>query len=255
MKRIVVLAVLAVLALPAAAQAKELSAVTFCGAGGCRTFDHPRMDFAAGGDGVSDSVPALAAYYTVRFTVVHEGDKDSWQIFYIPGASMLGLRDERGHASFDATSGTPAKLFRDAVRGLKPYPAPAITRVTVGGKAVDDPASYARLLGIQSAGEARIGDPDWQAISLTSSRPSPWTGEELLYFSPSTGILERGGEFIKLPKELSSTIAAGGSLNTPSSGGDGGFDWPLVSGSLAVMAVLALATLVLIRRRTPPATA
>jgi hypothetical protein len=255
MKRIVVLAVIAVLAVPAAAQAKELTAVTFCGANACRTFDHPSMDYASGGDGLLEQVPAPASYYTVRLTVDHEGNKDSWQIFYLPGANMLGLQDERSHASFDTISGTPATLFRNAVRGLKPFAAPTITRVTVSGKAVDDPASYARLFTVRSSGEARIGDPDWQPILLTSSRPSPWTSEELLYFSPSTGILQRAGEFIKLPKELSSAIAAGGSLDAPSSGGDGGFDWPLVSGSLAVMAVLTLATLVLIRRRTPPATA
>lgn len=252
MKRLLVLTALALLALPAAAQAKELSSITFCGAGGCRTIDKPPKAFADGGDGVPDPAPSVSGFYTVRLTAEHEGESSSWQIFFVPGADMLGLRDENGRAAFDAIEGEPLTLFRKAVRGLRPYGAPRIVHVSVDGKTVDDPGSYAGLFSTPSDRPVQLGDADWVPITLVSKPPSPWASREYLFFSPSTGILQRGAEFVQLPRDTAAAIRAGASLAAPTGGGSG-FDWPLVSSALAAALAVAGTAALLARRHRPTA--
>jgi hypothetical protein len=96
MLRVLVAAVLAVLALPAAATAKELASATVCGASGCRTIESPPIVLMEAGDGHPESSPASAPYHTIRYVAVEGGTAadNAWTVLWVPSAQMIGLRDE-----------------------------------------------------------------------------------------------------------------------------------------------------------------
>lgn len=242
MKTILVTAAVAVLALPASATAKEISSVTVCGASGCRTIQHPSQDIASGGDGIADPAPALAPFHTVRFTVDHEGGKDSWQIFYVPQPAFLAFRGDDGRVTFERLEGDALAEFRAATRGVDPYPAPAITRATVAGKEVADPASYARPPHHRGRGFAVV-----ERGRLRTGRspldPSDALDRDLRYlmFSPSTSTLERGVRLVALPEGLAAAIASGVSLD--GAAGDGG-GFSLGDSVVVPAALLALLAIV-----------
>ena len=252
--RVVLLAAAIALVLPAAAAAKELSAATVCGAKGCTTFQRPSMDIASGGDGVTEPAPAAAPYYTVKLTVDEQGHRESWTVFYVPGADMVVYRDEVGRTAFETLSGDAQRAYHRYTEGIAPYAAPTITRVTVGGKRVADPQSYLSLFTARAAGEAYPAAADFVPIALHASRPSPWTDGRYLMFSASTGSLERGTSVVQLAPATVDAIVAGASLDDSAPGGASGFDWPLVTGTLAAVLALGLATLFLVRRGRHPAT-
>jgi hypothetical protein len=251
---LVVFAVL--LAVPAVASAKEITAVQFCGVAGCRTIEQPPQSFGSGGDGIPEPAPAAGPYYTVTLTAGHEGQTESWQIFYVPGEPMLSFRGERGEAIFDELFGNVAAMYRNLTRGLEPFPTPSITGATVDGQPVTDPQSYLGLYGREGDVGRYPAEPDFVPIVLHSSRPSPWTGARHLMFSPSTGALEAGTSIVDLPDGLAASIAARESLGpgAAAAAGSGGFDWPLVSIALTTAFALGLAALLAARRGRRPAT-
>jgi hypothetical protein len=243
------------LALPAAASAKELSAATVCGAEGCTTFQKPSMELAGGGDGVGDPAAAPGPYYTVKLAVDADGHDEAWTIFYVPDAEMVVFRGEQGVTTFERLSGSSRRAFHQYTRGIEPYPAPTITGATVGGRGVADPQSYLALFTAPSAGDAYPAAADFVPVTFRSTRPSPWTDARYLMFSPSTGALERGATVVQLPPATVDAIAARASLDVPGRAGGSGFAWPLVTGTLAAVLALGLATLLLARRGRHPATA
>jgi hypothetical protein len=254
MKVVLLVGVLA-LVVPAAATAKELSAATVCGAKGCTTFQRPSIDIASGGDGVADPAPAAAPYHAVKLTVDEQGHHESWTVFYVPGADMVVFRDEVGRATFEQLNGDARAAFRRYTDGIVPYPAPTITDATVDGRHVADPQSYLSLFTERPVGESYPAAADFVPIVLHASRPSPWTDARYLMFSPSTGSLERGTRNVQLAPATVDAIVAGASLDDGSPGGGSAFDWPLVSGTLAVTVLLGLVTFLLVRRGRHPATA
>jgi hypothetical protein len=254
MKLVLLVATIA-LVLPAAAAAKELSAATVSGAKGCTTFEHPTMELAGGGDGIADPAAAPGPYYSVELAVDAEGHDDSWTIFYVPGAETIAFRDEVGRTTFERVTGDARLAFHEVTRGTAPFEAPTITGATVGGRAVDDPGSYLSLFTARGAGEAYPAAADFVPVVLLARVPSPWTDGRYLMFSPSTGALERGTRVVQLPPATVAAVAAGESLGGASSGDGSGFAWPLVTGTLAAVLALGLATLLLVRRGRHPATA
>jgi hypothetical protein len=252
--RVVLLAAVLALVVPTAAVAKELSAATVCGAKGCTTFQKPSMDLAGGGDGISEPAPAAASYYTVKLTVDEQAHHESWTVFYVPGADMVVYRDEVGRTAFERLTGDAQRAFHRYTAGIVPYSAPTITGATVGGRPVADPQSYLTLFAAPAAGESYPAAADFVPIVLHASRPSPWTDGRYLMFSPSTGSLERGTRVVQLAPATVDAIVAGASLDDGSPDGGSGFDWPLVTGTLAAVLALGLATLFLVRRGRQPAT-
>jgi hypothetical protein len=256
MKRALLVLTLVFLAFPAVATAKgELTSVKVCGASGCSTVADPPQALTGGGDGVPELAPAPEPYHTVQLTVAHGAGTDSWQIFYLPGSSMVAFPGENDDMIFERLPGPAAAAFQSTARGVEPYAVPTITGATVGGQPVADPASYLALFGLEGSADVYPREPDFVPILLQSARPSPWTGAEYFLFSPSAGALIRAGEVVELPDALADSIAARESLAEAESGGRSGFDWPLVSIALASAFGLALAAALLMRRGRRAATA
>ena len=122
-------AVLGLLALPAAAPAKEISKVSVCGTGGqCTTYDQSdfkSLMFLAEDAGPTEPPAAAAPWYRVRFTVderEHGGGYDSWTVAYVPSADSLRVRDEGGGFAWAALNPRTAAVLERAVRDLPAFP-------------------------------------------------------------------------------------------------------------------------------------
>jgi hypothetical protein len=153
MKRLAIaLALGAALILPAQAGAKNLTKVEICGVNECNTLTGPRLrDFPEGGD-PDGTIAAPAPYYRIRFTVDADGHEHEWNAYFIPSADRLAAPDERIGLAWMPLD-DPA--MDDAAAGLKPYPRPDVTEVTIGSKHVrTNPESYFRLYTVESDGEA-----------------------------------------------------------------------------------------------------
>jgi hypothetical protein len=232
------------------ATAKEMVKATFCGASGCASVTDRQTlrRLPAGGETLSGPA-APGPFYTVRFTSRNEGQTTTWRIYYVPSGNVLAAPGEYGQMDWFPIWGKPSQsLMRRLTKGLVPFPAPRVTSVAIGSKVLRDGASsYLRLYDVESAGPAVPGTPDWVPITLRSGRPSPWTDPQAtLLYSPSTKVLQRGTEFVKLPDGVASSVEAADPLRPT---GDGGFTWLAVVLPIAGVAVLAGAAVVVVRLR------
>src|SRR5688572_7402352 len=134
---------LAALALPVLAGAKEISKVEICGEESCRTITGAASLRGLVGSDESMSKPAVAPgpYYRVTLTAKHEGDTESWSIFYVPAGDRLALPD----GNWEQVTGETAAAYREETAGLEPFPTPKIESVLVNGRRVEDPSSYIAL--------------------------------------------------------------------------------------------------------------
>jgi hypothetical protein len=122
-------------------------------------------------------------------------------------------------------------------RPVRPYPAPTVTAVTVGGRSVFAREEYARLFTIRPTTYTVPDEPDWVDVKVKTRRPSPWsTTAATLAYSPSTHVLWRGSEFVRLPDSLDNS-------NHDS------FRWTLLFGGLGSAAVVVPAAILMRRRR------
>jgi hypothetical protein len=133
--------VLGLLALPAAAPAKEISKVSVCGTDGqCTTYDQSdfkSLMFLAEDAGPTDPPAGAAPWYRVRFTVDerdHGGGYDSWTVAYVPSADSLRVRDEGGGFAWVALNPRTAAVLERAVRDL-----PASPKARLRGLHVEPP--------------------------------------------------------------------------------------------------------------------
>jgi hypothetical protein len=139
-------------------------------------------------------------------------------------------------------------LLDRATLGVTPFAKPRISRVTIGGKPVQGPASYARLFTLQGKAESLPDEPDWQPIRIVAGRAGPWSSNAAtLEYSPSKNVLWRSIQFVKVPNDLATRLEAGRSLDAPS--GDS-FPWVLLLGGAGTAAVIVPGTF-LYRRREP----
>lgn len=248
MKRIVFVLVLAVLAVPAPAAAKEVAGVEVCGSDGCNSLGGPGSNltnFPTGGDPAPGVGPA--PYYTVRFQMMAEGETmDGWQAFYVPSAKLMASEGENGGTQWMATD---AAALDKAAAGIKPFSSPEIKEVLIGSRRVtENPQSYLRLFTVKSTGDAvPQGLADWEPIIFRGERETPWTMPQSgMFFSPSNGILQRGIEMVELPGGMSADIRAGDSLT----GGGSSFPWrPVFFAILAAVALLIAASMIRPLRR------
>ena len=235
MKRLVfAFALLALLAVPAPAKAKELTNVSVCGPDGCNDLSGPGnlRDFPTGGDPTGQT-PAPAAFYEVRYTIDADGHNDAWTTWYVPSAKLLASVNEREGVTWMPLD---APELAALTKGLKPFAKPEIKSVTIGSRKVtDNPASYLRLFTVESAGEAvPQGLADWEPVVFHAKGKTPWTLDQTsLFYSPSNGMLQRGIEIVKLPSGMSSDIRSGESLA-------GGSSFPWRTALLVLLAAAAL---------------
>ena len=153
---VLVAAVLAALALPASATAKEITKVTICGQGGCRsTDDRDRLATLPVG-GTPTDPPRAAPFY--RVTVhMRENRPTSFRMYFLPHPGLL--RESAVHGSWTRPSASQAAALASLAGGLKPFaatqlpysrmPAPAPSTPDDGG--FPWPILIAALVGVGGA--------------------------------------------------------------------------------------------------------
>jgi hypothetical protein len=125
MRRAIVLAALAALALPTAASAKEVAALTVCGSDGCQKITaHAALQGFMNG-GYETLAPKQAApFFSVKVAMRHAGDDaGGWTVQYLRGANLIRADADYGKHVWTRPAGTTAQALRKAARGLRPYPA------------------------------------------------------------------------------------------------------------------------------------
>jgi LPXTG-motif cell wall-anchored protein len=125
MRRAIVLAALAALALPTAASAKEVAALTLCGTDGCqRITAHAALQgFMNGG---YETLPPKQAgtFFSVKVAMRHAGDDaGGWTVEYLPAANLIRATGDFSEHVWTRPAGATAHALRKAARGLQPYSA------------------------------------------------------------------------------------------------------------------------------------
>ena len=125
MRRTIVLAVLAALALPAAASAKELAALTLCGTDGCQKITaHAALRGFMDGGYETLGPKHASPFFTVKATMRAAGeDAGGWKVQYLRAANLIRAEAEHGKHVWTRPAGATAQALRDAAQGLQPYPA------------------------------------------------------------------------------------------------------------------------------------
>jgi hypothetical protein len=251
---VVTLSAACALAVAAPSQAKELSVFKACGATGCKTVKDTALlrklirSVEAQGNPVSVPIPAPTAYLRLEFWV--RGDQahgPSFVQYYAPSRGLVSLQTDPDAWTWVRAGELRPSLDR-ATLGVTPFARPRISRVTIGGKPAQGPASYARLFTLQGKAESLPDEPDWQPIRIVTGRAGPWSSHAAtLEYSPTKNVLWRSIQFVKVPNDLATRLEAGRSLDAPS--GDS-FPWVLLLGGAGTAAVIVPGTF-LYRRREP----
>jgi hypothetical protein len=125
MRRAIVLAALAALALPTAVSAKEVAALTLCGTDGCQKITaHVALRGFMNG-GYETLAPKQAGpFFTVKATMRAAGeDAGGWTVQYLRAANLIRAEADYAKHVWTRPAGATAQALRKAARGLQPYPA------------------------------------------------------------------------------------------------------------------------------------
>jgi hypothetical protein len=250
------LAALAVLLGAGTAEAKELSSFRACGAAGCRETRNPALlrqlihAVELRGKPVSTRTPSPAPFLRLDFIAKSDdGTSAKWSQYYTPFVDRLAIETDPDAWTWVKT-GRLQRLLDRVTAGERPLSAPRITRVEIAGKVARDPESYTKLFRPSCPTDDYPDNPDWKTIRLVTARPSPWsTHAATLEYSPSTDVLWRGSEFIKVPAALASRLEARKSLAGVTTANS--FPWAAFLGGIGAAAVVVPAALFVRRRRTP----
>jgi hypothetical protein len=111
----------AVLALPSGAAAKEITAVSVCGADGCtRVTDHAALQAFMNAGGLAEEAPARPQRsYLVRVTVDEPGSGagQAWTSRWLPDAGLLASSDESTGLLFTKVEPALERVLRRAAGG------------------------------------------------------------------------------------------------------------------------------------------
>jgi hypothetical protein len=251
-------AALAFAGLATSAAAKEkIKSAKVCGASDCVTVtDRENVNVLVGSETVGAPPPA-STFYTVELAMGAEGEIRS-TFYYIPSAAMARPASKSGQAGpslrrWATVTPDAAALFREFVRGLEPFPKPHLSSVQIGSNTVVDGAdSYLRLFELPSTSSAGALLAYSESIDLRSTQPTPWTDSSSdLSFSPSAGLLARGGQAVRIPEELLADLRAGRPLAADDDGAP--FAWPTLVATLAAALAAVVAIAYLLRRARIPA--
>jgi hypothetical protein len=120
-----------VLALPGAAAAKEITAVSVCGAHACtRLTDHADMRAFMDTSGMAEAAPrAPQRSYLLRMRVSEPGSPHiDWTSHWLPDAGLIASSDESTGLVFTAVDPPLARVLRRAARGHAARPARRFVR-------------------------------------------------------------------------------------------------------------------------------
>lgn len=191
----------AALALPAAAQAKEINALAVCGATSCVDVDlagFGHRDPIAGDSATADGPPP-SDFLRIDFTV--DGQARAFMVFYEPRSGLVALEGRPGHVEWARLDPRVAPAVKDAAKRVQPFHAPTLTAVRIGAKALADPGRYEALLTVEGRDVLPKTTRDAEVVYLEADVPNPWTEMQLLYYSDDD-VLLRNGSFVKLPGPL-----------------------------------------------------
>ena len=246
----------------ATAAAKEVSAVSVCGASGCNDVDDVRAFMAAGGldTGSPDErpIPAAQPYFRMEVEMHAPGeDLPGWSVFLLADGSLVraqgpGAALDQDWMTLPADAG---RTIASATDGLEPYPAPKLTDVRIGGRRATDPASYSDLFGLKAAPKPTTVSPGgWERIDVRSAKPSPWTdGGDRIDWSPSLGVIRVDGLYFEPGAALSDRLSSDTGRSAPKDGDDPS-PLPWLVG-IVIAALGGAVVFMRIRRRPGPATA
>ena len=125
MRRAIVLASLTALALPTAASAKELAALTLCGTDGCQKITaHAALQGFMDGGYETLGPDQAAPFFTVKVAMREAGDHaGGWTVQYLRAVNVIRADADYGKQVWTRPAGVTAQALRKAARGLQPYPA------------------------------------------------------------------------------------------------------------------------------------
>jgi hypothetical protein len=243
--------------LTTSAAAKEIKSATVCGPADCVTVTE-REEVALLLGGEETGPPPPSSFYTVEFAVDVESEP-TWTVYYVPSATRTRpAYDPHGTAGpslhvWSALTPAASELFREVTRGLEPFPTPDISSVVVGTRTVTAGSdSYLGLFELPPTSSEGGVLAYSHRIDLRSAQPTPWTDiPSDLSFSPSAGLLARGGQLVRIPKELLADMGAGRPLGVEDDGAS--FAWPTFAAASAIALAAAVALAFLIRRTRRPA--
>ncbi|HEV3408331.1 MAG TPA: hypothetical protein VG079_06555 [Gaiellaceae bacterium] len=255
-------ATLAFAAFATSAAAKEVKSAKVCGPSDCvMVKERWKATLLVSGEGGPGSPPPASPFYTVEVRVEVPEEEEAvpaWTFYYVPSAEMTRpAYDPRGDTGPSAHSWWTmdrrgVALLARVTKGLEPFPKPDISSVVIGSKRVVERAdSYLALYELPNTRGGRSGSlpveySEW--INLRSTEPSPWTDlPRDLSFSPSAGLMERGGQVVRIPEELLADIQAGRPLAAEPTGGASS-PWTTLAATLAA-ALAALVAIALLLRR------
>jgi hypothetical protein len=244
-RKSLVFAALVALCVPSAAPAKWEGDLRVCGANSCRTIErHVGHDtwplLSALSTWPSNAgPPAPGPWY--RLTIVPldvEGRPNlaaqSLPIYFVPGARSARNDDGRGGVYWTQLPQTPERLAK-AVKALRPFPAPRVTRIVVGTRVAADPQSYLRLFRLRGTGGSvadlaaprpseqptvaeyvaywKRVDRRYLSIHLSSRRETPWSDwKTSVWIGRKADVLMRDGELVRVPHGLAERIRRAQSL-------------------------------------------
>jgi hypothetical protein len=223
MKRGAIAALLAAsfLVVTAGAEAKAPPAgFQLCGSNGCATIgmddgEPLAISLFYGGGSVEVSTPATvpAPFYSLRWSY------DQGQLhtaYFVPDLNMVRFVGDSASATVDPRGAvhwlrldSQGRSILDRIaKPFQPTPAPSPSTVMVGGKTVQDPASYLRLW---SVGKPTYSWPrgGFLKIKVTCDVASPWTDESaLLSIARRRPFLLRDSTILRIPAKLAQPVRA-----------------------------------------------
>jgi hypothetical protein len=127
MSRVLILTVVVagLLGLAQEARAKEIEKIVACGSSGCRTLANgPELELLAE-VGSPTEPPRPSAFFSLEI-VAGEGGDDSMTL-YVPSKARLASRPDNGRLRWWTVPPKSAAAYREAIHGLRPFPASRLT--------------------------------------------------------------------------------------------------------------------------------
>jgi hypothetical protein len=157
MRRAAVIAATALLALPAAAAAKEVSALELCGTDGCTPITDRAVlrAFEQGSELAAAAPSGVRRSYLIRVHIRDESGapKIGWTNLWLPSAHVIAFDDGRQGATFTPVTPAFERVLRRAARG---HAARAARRFSAPPAPV---ARVAEVVPAPAAAKARAGGP------------------------------------------------------------------------------------------------
>jgi hypothetical protein len=282
MKKLLLVAVLAALALAPTALGKELQSVSVCGPEGCNSSDGGGGAAGGGGGGggtggaafmefrsafegdtgtagapttVLDSVPA-GSYYKLGIRI--RGDQPpaghfSVEMWYVKPNLIRFLRAGDRVEPFKRLGPAASAMLEGLAHDLEPYPAPKVVGAIVNGKRAAHPAEYIGLFsGLKTTDVSLASSAHWVDLGVTPDRANPWFSAEMEFmYMPDEQVLFFDKP-VKVGYDVASTIARDGGLPMPPKPDGRSWGRPVGIGVSALWLVVATGLFLLWRRPRRP---